>query len=67
MRIHEVTPEPNWLLRILAEDGRSGAFDVKPFLYLPKGSRNRGIGESWPEHARMLFQRIIQTSAYFPR
>ncbi len=45
MRIHEVTPEPNWLLRILAEDGRSGTFDLKPYFYLPIFEPLRDVAE----------------------
>jgi hypothetical protein len=32
MRIAEVTPQSNWVLSIVAEDGRIGAFDVGPYL-----------------------------------
>jgi hypothetical protein len=30
MNILRLEPEPDWVLRIVAEDGRSGTFDVKP-------------------------------------
>ncbi len=32
MRISEVTPQPNWTLSIVAEDGRCGILDVSPYL-----------------------------------
>jgi len=32
MRIKELNAQPNWLLRIVAEDGRVGDFDVGPYL-----------------------------------
>ena len=35
MNILRLYPEPNWILRIVAEDGRTGTFDVKPYLNLP--------------------------------
>jgi len=32
MRIVELSPQPNWVLSILADDGRIGHFDVSPYL-----------------------------------
>jgi len=32
MKILEVTTKPNWVLSIVAEDGRTGDFDVGPYL-----------------------------------
>ena len=32
MRIAEIRPEPNWVLSIVADDGRVGSFDLKPYL-----------------------------------
>lgn len=32
MRIAEVRPQPNWVLSVVAEDGRVGTFDVGPYL-----------------------------------
>jgi hypothetical protein len=32
MRIVQVRPQPNWILSIVAEDGRVGEFDVRPYL-----------------------------------
>lgn len=32
MRIAELHPQPDWVLSIVAEDGRVGRFDVTPYL-----------------------------------
>ncbi len=32
MRIIELSPQPNWVLSIIADDGRIGNFDVSPYL-----------------------------------
>ena len=32
MRIAQVRPQPNWILSVVAEDGRVGEFDVQPYL-----------------------------------
>ncbi|NTV21400.1 MAG: DUF2442 domain-containing protein [Chlorobium limicola] len=32
MRIAEIHPQPDWVLSIIAEDGRIGCFDVTPYL-----------------------------------
>jgi hypothetical protein len=32
MRIRELRPQPNWVLSIVADDGRVGTFDVSPYL-----------------------------------
>jgi hypothetical protein len=32
MRIKGVRPQPNWVLSIVAQDGRVGRFDVSPYL-----------------------------------
>jgi hypothetical protein len=32
VRIAEVRPQPNWILSIIADDGRGGTFDVSPYL-----------------------------------
>ena len=32
MTIADIHPEPNWLLTIVADDGRVGSFDVRPYL-----------------------------------
>jgi hypothetical protein len=32
MRISELRPQANWILSIVAEDGRVGVFDVKSYL-----------------------------------
>ena len=32
MRIAELCPHSNWILSIVADDGRVGSFDVSPYL-----------------------------------
>jgi len=32
MNITEITPEDNYILNVKTEDGKTGSFDVKPFL-----------------------------------
>lgn len=32
MRIAKLSPQPNWILSDVAEDGRVGSFDVNPYL-----------------------------------
>ncbi|BFU89269.1 MAG: hypothetical protein NTAFB01_04560 [Nitrospira sp.] len=32
MRIRELRTRPNWVLSLVADDGRSGRFDVRPYL-----------------------------------
>jgi hypothetical protein len=32
MKIAQVHPQPNWILSVVAEDGRVGQFDVRPYL-----------------------------------
>lgn len=32
MRIAKITPQPGWVLSIVADDGRMGDFDVSPYL-----------------------------------
>ncbi|MCX5644084.1 MAG: DUF2442 domain-containing protein [Phycisphaerae bacterium] len=32
MRIVELRPQPNWVLSIVADDGRVGSFEVSPYL-----------------------------------
>jgi hypothetical protein len=32
MKIYEIIPQPNWILSIVAEDGRVGNFDVSSYL-----------------------------------
>ena len=33
MKIAELAVKPNWILSIVAEDGRTGEFDVSPYLH----------------------------------
>lgn len=32
MKILEITPQNNWVLSIVSDDGRAGTFDVVPYL-----------------------------------
>ncbi|MEN6626487.1 MAG: DUF2442 domain-containing protein [Candidatus Sumerlaeia bacterium] len=32
MKIVQVTPQPDWVLTITADDGRVGTFDLRPYL-----------------------------------
>ena len=32
MRSRELRPQPNWILEVVADDGRVGCFDVTPYL-----------------------------------
>ncbi len=32
MRITRLSPQPNWILSVTADDGRVGSFDVSPYL-----------------------------------
>lgn len=32
MTIQDITPQPNYILRVVARDGRVGVFDVTPYL-----------------------------------
>jgi hypothetical protein len=32
MRIVHISPQPDWILSIFAEDGRIGNFDIRPYL-----------------------------------
>ena len=45
MRIRQVRPLDNWALAVEAEDGRSGQFDVRPYLADEAFTPLRDIGE----------------------
>lgn len=45
MRIYELRPQPNWVLSIVADDGRIGEFDVRPYLGLEAFERLRDPNE----------------------
>ncbi len=32
MRITEISPQKNWILTVVADDGRVGHFDISPYL-----------------------------------
>jgi hypothetical protein len=39
MRIAELTPQTDWTFLVVANDGRVGQFDVRPYLHPIKGAR----------------------------
>jgi hypothetical protein len=45
MRIAELSPQPNWVLYIVADDGRKGIFDVSPYLEYEAFEALRDYGE----------------------
>jgi len=45
MRILEIHPQPNWMLSIVADDGRMGDFDVSPYLEYEAFEELRDLGE----------------------
>ena len=45
MRIIAINPLPNWILSIVAEDGRKGKFDVSPYLKFEAFEELRDIKE----------------------
>ena len=45
MRIAEVHPQPDWVLSIIAEDGRVGLFDVTPYLEYEAFEELRDLAE----------------------
>jgi hypothetical protein len=45
MRIARVDPQPNYILTIVAEDGRVGWFDVRPYLQFEAFEDLRRPGE----------------------
>jgi hypothetical protein len=45
MRIKELHPQPNWTLYIVADDGRAGNFDVRPYLEYEAFSELRDANE----------------------
>ena len=45
MRIAELQAQPNWLLSIVADDGRIGHFDVSPYLEYEAFNRLRDQNE----------------------
>ena len=49
MRIAEVIPQEDGSLYLVAEDGRSGSFDVRPYMK----SRIFGPLEDWAEFSRV--------------
>ncbi len=49
MRIAKVTPEKGGILRVVAEDGRTGVFDVRPYL---ESAAFRPL-QDWAEFSRV--------------
>ncbi len=45
MRIIDINPQPNWILSIVADDGRKGKFDVNPYLQFEAFEELRDIKE----------------------
>ena len=45
MRIIDINPQPNWILSIVADDGRKGKFDVSPYLNFEAFEELRDIKE----------------------
>ncbi len=45
MRITEIKPQANWVLSIVADDGRIGQFDVRPYLEFEAFEELREPGE----------------------
>lgn len=45
MRIAEVRTQPDWILTIVADDGRTGRFDVSPYLQYEAFDALRDPGE----------------------
>jgi len=45
MRIAALTPQPDWTLSIVADDGRMGVFDVKPYLACEAFEALRDVSE----------------------
>lgn len=55
MKIAEIQTEPNWVLAIVAENGRMGRFDVKPYLEFEAFSHQyRPHGVLYPAHGLEL-------------
>jgi len=45
MRIVEVIPQPNYILTVVADDGRIGQFDISPYLQYEAFEALRRPGE----------------------
>jgi len=45
VRIREVCPQPNWILSVIADDGRVGNLDVAPYLEYEAFEALRDPGE----------------------
>ncbi len=45
MRIAELTPKADWTFQVVANDGRVGQFDVRPYLKFEAFEELKDIGE----------------------
>ncbi|MDP3284920.1 MAG: DUF2442 domain-containing protein [Desulfobacterales bacterium] len=45
MKIAELHPQPNWMLNIVADDGRIGRFDISPYLEYEAFEKLRDLSE----------------------
>jgi len=45
MKIAELTPKPDWTILIKANDGRTGQFDIRPYLKFEAFEALNDIGE----------------------
>lgn len=45
MRIAELTPHPDWTFSVVANDGRAGKFDLRPYLQYEAFGKLNDIGE----------------------
>ena len=45
MKIVELSPQPNWVLSVVADDGRVGTFDVSPYLQYEAFEALRDLNE----------------------
>ncbi len=45
MRMTEIQPQENWVLSVVADDGRVGSFDVSPYLAYEAFEELRNHGE----------------------
>lgn len=45
MRIAELTPNPDWTFSVVANDGRVGKFDLRPYLQYEAFNELNDLGE----------------------
>ena len=66
MRIVQVRPQSNWVLLIVAEDGRMGKFDVRPYLADEADYRRRHDSGRLPDDVDRPRRRIQSFDAAAP-